>query len=243
MNRAYWDSVALDYDRNVLSVRDYDVGGLVCRRIAEAAEAWPGGQAADLGCGVGKFTPVLADLFRHVHACACSPRALARARQNCGDRPSVTFSCVDFAREPMPFAPVECVLCVNVLLMPDLDERMRAWRTVINQLTCGGRLVLVVPSVESAHFGYFAAVDARLSAGDSCDESLRAVTTSDATVTGLQHGLHPLEGVPTKHYLREELEHMLTALECDVLSCEKLEYPHLQPATWDWLVTARRRDA
>lgn len=242
MNEAYWDSVAADYEGQVLSVFDHDVAGQVSARIAEAAQRGGGsGHAADLGCGVGKFIPSLARAFAHVHACDRSPCAIDAARSAGAAFDNVSYGCFDLAADPVPFAPVDCVLCVNVLLMPSLDERLRAWRAVTNQLAWGGTLVLVVPSLESVQLGYFAAVEARLQEGGTCAESLRCVSTAAATVEGLQQGVHPLAGLPTKHYLREELERMLPAHECEVLDVEKLMYPTVQPGSWDWLVTARRR--
>jgi hypothetical protein len=57
--------------------------------------------------------------------------------------------------------------------------------------------------------------------------------------------VHPLEGLPTKHYLREELEQMLPDHEFDVTELIKLEYASESPTNsggqWDWLVVARRR--
>jgi SAM-dependent methyltransferase len=241
MNAAYWDAVAADYDGAVLSVFDHDAAGLVRSRIVAAARAAPAGQAADLGCGVGKFTSLLAENFLHVQACDRSARGLAGAGIRCRERPNITFSCFDLAHDPAPFAPVEFVLCVNVLIMPSLDERLRAWRAVCNQIALGGTLVLVVPSLESVHYGYFAALDAALLAGGSCAESLRRTTSRAGSIAEMQHGVHALDGVRTKHYLREELEQMLPAHECEIDELVKLDYPASSPASWDWLVTARRR--
>lgn len=265
MNPAYWETVAADYAREVLSVFDRDTAGLVSARIAAAGAAAPDGRAADLGCGVGKFTPLLARAFARVEACDRSARGIAETRANCAGLGNVAFHGLDLASDAVPFAPVEFVLCVNVLLMPSLDERMCAWRAVTNQVAHGGTLLLVVPSLESVQFEQFLALEARLHGGDSCAEALAQSVPDHGVAADLHQGVHRLDGLGTKHYLREELERMLQAHEFDVTELVKLEYPasatesaaatetangdggkSVPPATaaprpWDWLAVARRR--
>lgn len=269
MNRAYWDRVADNYDDAVLSVFNHDTAGLVSSRLATAAAAHPGGTAADLGCGVGKFTPLLARAFNRVHACDLSPRGIAATRLRCDPFDNVRYWELDLASDPMPFAPVEFVLCVNLLIMPALDIRLRAWRTVTNQIAHGGTLLMVVPSVESVQYGYYRALETGLCAGNSCATSLRESAPTQGSLSDLHHGVHRLSGLRTKHYLREELEWMMPAHELDVVELVKLEYgpagstaentgntisanaaraqpaatvaPADGPVAWDWLVVARRR--
>ena len=66
-----------------------------------------------------------------------------------------------------------------------------------------------------------------------------------------EHWCQDIDGVPTKHFLREELEAALDARGFKVEAIEKLEYgwntefeapPRWmkEPYPWDWFVTARR---
>ncbi|MBE2213129.1 MAG: class I SAM-dependent methyltransferase [Opitutaceae bacterium] len=250
MNRAYWETVAADYDNSVLSVFDHDIAGAVQARIEAAAD--PSARAADLGCGVGKFTPALARCFGHVEACDLSARGVAETRERCRDLDNVTVRRIDLARTPLPFAPVDLVLCVNVLIMPALDARRRTWRAVANQVDHGGRLVLVVPSVESAHFDRFCDLERDLDDGCTCAEALGRARPGDSG-RDLGQGVFRLRGLRTKHYLREELEWLLSAHEFDVDEITKLEFaaspapaagadiPGIHATFWDWLVVARRR--
>lgn len=252
MNRAYWETVAANYEREVLSVFDCDADGLVCSRIASAGAAAPVGHAADLGCGVGKFTPCLAQAFARVEACDLSARAVEETRTRCRSHHNVDVRRHDLAGAPLPFAPVAFVLCVNVLIMPALDVRRRAWRAVTNQVERGGELLLVVPALESAHFTCFRALEAFLDEGFSCAESIRRAAPGRDSAADLRQGVHRLDGLRTKHYLREELEWLLQTHEFDVTEVLKLEYrtgvagrenpgAGSGPRPWDWLVTARRR--
>lgn len=245
MNRDYWESIAADYQRAVLSVFDQDAEGLVRERIAAAGAASPEGRAADLGCGVGRFTPLLAEAFAQVEACDFSERALEIARERCAGAANVTFRHLDLATDPAPFEPVDFVLCVNVLIMPALDERLRAWRMVTNQVASGGALLLVVPSLESAQMAFYRDVDARLDDGETCADALRLSESAGATAAELQQGVRRLGAQRTKHYLRAELEEMLPAHELDAFELRELAYPPdldgVPPGSWDWLALARRR--
>lgn len=242
MNRAYWDRVADNYDESVLSVFNHDAAGFVNSRLAAAGVAHPGGTAADLGCGVGKFTPQLARTFAQVHACDLSPRGIAATRRQCEQFPNVHYWELELGSDLVPFAPVDFALCVNMLIMPTLGVRLRAWRAVTNQLAHGGTLLLVVPSSESVQYGYYRALETGLCAGKSCSTSLRESAPAEGSATDLQQGVHRLDGLRTKHYLREELEWMLPSHELDLLELRKLEYHAEQgPCAWDWLVVGRRR--
>ena len=194
---------------------------------------------------MGKFTPELARAFAEVEACDLSERAIRHTRAQCDAFANVHFHCLDLASDRMPFAPVAFVLCVNVLLMPSLDERRRAWRCVVNQVDHGGCLVLVVPSLESVQMERYHAIESRLDEGVGCAEAIRESMPSNAIAADLFQGVHVLDGVPTKHYLREELETELAAHEFSAIQVEKLRYrtpgeadplPH-----WDWMAVAQRR--
>jgi hypothetical protein len=66
-----------------------------------------------------------------------------------------------------------------------------------------------------------------------------------------RQGILLIDGVPTKHYLKEELELWLKGVGLTVEKTLKLEYPWdtefenppksmQEPYPWDWLVVARR---
>ena len=244
MSRDYWDTVAADYDGSVLSVFDHDVENGIQRRVDELADR--GARAADLGCGVGKFTPMLSACFGHVEACDLSPRCLERARVRCQGVGNVRFHQFDFTSEPAPFEPVAFAFCVNVLLMPSLDDRMRAWRLVANQVAQGGHLLLVVPAHESILFQSYLAVSDGLNAGLGCEQAVEEAVVGAGSAREKQLGVHALDGRPTKHYLADELRALLCEHHFDVLELAKFEYELTNDGGvvdrfWDWLAVGRRR--
>jgi len=244
MTREYWNKVARNYESEILSVFDCDAEGRVCACIETAAKAFPQGRSADLGCGVGKFTPVLAANFREVEACDFSSESLGRAENSNTELDIINFHQVDFTTDRMPFEPVELALCVNVLMMADMDQRLRAWRSVTNQVVEGGYLILVVPSLESIVMHRHYEVEQHLEEGCSCEEALERSLPDHSGTLALHQGVHELDGQSTKHYLKEELVDMLKAHCFIAEDIQRLRYRNPDSGeplgSWDWLVMARR---
>lgn len=244
MDKRYWNKICKDYQTEVLSVYDNDQESVVERRIRDSVTKKKKSRAADLGCGVGRFTPMLAKLFDEVEACDFSEVGLRKSRGRCSEFENVNFHRVDLSNDPIPFAPVDFAFCVNVLIMPSLDKRLRAWRAVANQVEIGGRLLLVLPSQESVQMEFYTAIETRLSDGESSGEAVRNSIDERALASDLRLGVHQLDGVRTKHYLREEVANMLESFEFEVESCEKVVYPKIEDVgfhPWDWLAMARRK--
>ncbi len=245
MDRAYWDTVSENYREEVLSVYHHDTLHLIQDRIVASGKSNPHARAADLGCGVGHFTRALAQAFAHVDACDLSQIGVEATQERTSGFENVTCHQLDLTSDVVPFEPVDFALCINVLIMPSLDERLRAWRTVTNQVVAGGTLLIVVPSLESVQMELYRAVDAHIDDGQSCADAQRHAHTASATIRELQQGVHQLDGLPTKHYLRAELEEMLPAHEFDIEEIAKIEYPSTSETalnqSWDWLVLAKRR--
>jgi 2-polyprenyl-3-methyl-5-hydroxy-6-metoxy-1,4-benzoquinol methylase len=191
MDRAYWDAVAGDYDSEIFSVLDNDTEGLISGHIARLGG--PDKTAADLGCGVGKFTPLLAENFGRVHACDLSSKLLAQARRTCRTFDNVDFFQTDLGRVAHPFDPVDFVLCVNVLIMAGLDARLGALRAVTAQVKSGGHLVLVTPSTESMLYTQFRRIDWCLREGMDCDAAVKDSVPARGSVRELHQGIRPID--------------------------------------------------
>jgi SAM-dependent methyltransferase len=198
--------------------------------------------AADLGCGLGFFCVDLAQYFDHVEACDFSAKSLTLASKRCEGLANIDFHKIDLSIDEIPFAPVDFVLCVNVLIMPDIDQLLRTWRTVTNQVKESGKLLIVVPSLESIHLQRWATIQDELESGRNAQIALQESFPIHSDARNLHQGVHLLDEQPTKHYLKEELEKMLHLHHFDVLRTEKLNYfPSSEPeTTWDWLVVAQR---
>ena len=152
------------------------------------------------------------------------------------------FHQLDFSVDPVPFVPVDVVLCINVLLVACFDTRMRCWRTVTNQVASGGWLLLVVPSLESILMQQHLERESLLQSGQGCETSLQDCMPDGSTAIDLHQGVHLLEGFRTKHYFKEELVHLLSEHHFEKIEIRRLEYRPVgdKYQSWDWFVCARR---
>ncbi|WP_269525258.1 class I SAM-dependent methyltransferase [Coraliomargarita parva] len=244
MDLDYWDRTLQNYDAEVVSVYDLDADGMVSKLIHELARTNSTASAADLGCGIGKFTELLSGLYRRVEACDFSEQGLQRTRERCRGKPHINYHQLDLTSDPVPFDPVDLVLCVNVLMMPLMDERLRAWRTVTNQVRRQGHLLLVVPAIESILMERHCEIENQLNEGNSCQASLQETLPEDSTAMDFHQGVYRIENVRTKHYLKAELEATLEDQQFTVRQIHKLRYRRDCDSdtldTWDWLVLAQR---
>lgn len=249
MNRDYWNAVADTYEDEIFSVLENDAGGLIPERVERFGGA--GRIAADLGCGVGHCLPLLSAQFGRVHACDLSADCLEQARNNHGDRANITFQVADLALDPAVIPPVDFAICINVLITGSLAMRTRILANLHRHLRDRGHILIVVPSVESALLTSARMIQWNQRNGHRSAEAESIGLPRSGSVRQVHRGHITIDGVVTKHYLKEELEYLLPDNGLEVLEVEKIPYPWTtefaqppdwmeEPLPWDWLVLARR---
>jgi SAM-dependent methyltransferase len=251
-DRSYWEKLGEEYDEEVFDVFANDKGRVIASRIEAVAKRES--RAADFGCGVGKFLPLMSSRFGSVQAVDFSQSCLRRGAERYRELGNVSFTRFDMCRSTRAFRSVEFVLSVNALLTPDLGRQLAMFQTLARHLVKGGQLVLVVPALESALFAADRLLQWNLRSGLSARKAVNA-TSGSARKEELNfgpHGVVEISGAATKHYLREELIDRLAAAGFQVAAVEKVEYgwatefespPRWMgaPFPWDWCVTAERR--
>jgi SAM-dependent methyltransferase len=250
MDRRYWDGMAKKYEDEIFSVLHSDAKGLITQHLRRIASK--GRSVADVGCGIGHFLPVLSKSFGRVYANDVSRELLERAKNRHKRLMNVSYLHGDIRSAFRRLPKVDCVVSVNSLISSSVGVRQRILLAISKILKPGGRLVLVVPSFESSLF-----VDVRFAQWKWHDgmSPARAVHSvypkSPADDNKARQGILPIDGVATKHYLKEELRLLLSEVALKTLAVEKIEYgwdtefedpPRWmrQPYPWDWLVVARR---
>jgi 2-polyprenyl-3-methyl-5-hydroxy-6-metoxy-1,4-benzoquinol methylase len=251
MDKKYWDKVARDYDGEIFDSLASDRNGTIIGHIDRIGRRHgKNGVACDLGCGVGKYLPALARRFSAVHGTDLSDECVRQARAAHGQLKNVTIHQGDLSMAMRAAGPVDFALCTNVLIMP--SEKMRAG--ILKRLAAavrpGGSLLLLVPALESALY-------AHVRRAEWLRRSPKAKVIASTTLTGVSgrdifKGILGIDGVRTKHWLREELIAALGTAGFEVDAVEKAEYDwktefHSPPRwmkapyPWDWVAVGTKK--
>ena len=138
--RGLWDDEAASFDEAAdHGLRDPSVRAAWRELLLSALPPTPA-RVADLGCGTGTLSLLLAGEGYAVDGVDFSPEMIRLARQKAADG-QVTFTEGDADDPPFEPGAYDVVLCRHVLwAMPDPVATLRRW---IRLLAPGGRLVLV----------------------------------------------------------------------------------------------------
>ncbi len=139
--RDLWDAEAASFDEAAdHGLRDEKVRAAWRDLLLGSLPPAPA-RVADLGCGTGTLSLLLADEGYAVDGVDVSPEMVRLARQKGGDRPDVRFAEADASNPPLEPHTFDVVLCRHVLwAMPDPAAALQRW---IDLLAPGGRLLLV----------------------------------------------------------------------------------------------------
>jgi len=245
--RSYWEAVADAFDAEIFDVCGSDRNGVVAANIRRLASRRR--TVMDLGCGVGRTLPLLSRLFGRVLAVDISGRCLDIARRR--GLPNVEYIRADLARPGCRLPQCDSVVCINAILMTGVAECRNAFDALRRAVTTGGGLVLTVPSLESVLFTRTKIIAAAARRKQPYREKLDDYCRLGRT-PGYFESAVVIDGVPTKHYLKEELVSLLTDRRFAISGIEKIEYgwdseitnrpwPDRAPYPWDWCAVARKR--
>ncbi|MCR6031957.1 methyltransferase domain-containing protein [Nocardioides sp. zg-579] len=148
----------------------------------------PPARIADLGCGTGTLSVLLAGCGFEVDGLDFSPRMIELAERKADGVDGVRFTRGDASDPPLPEAAYDVVLCRHVLwAMPDPAETLTRW---LRLLTPAGRLVLVEGSWSTG-------------AGLSAEETVRLVegTGRSASLTRLTEPAYWGRSIDDDRYL------------------------------------------
>jgi SAM-dependent methyltransferase len=138
----YWDNYAGAYDDQP----DHGLGESATREAWRALlQAWlpeQPGTVADLACGTGSLTALVAGLGHQVVGVDLAPNMVSRARAKTaqyGDRVAITLG--DITAPPLEPGSVEVVLARHVLwTLPNPNAALARWRSLLRP---AGRFLLV----------------------------------------------------------------------------------------------------
>lgn len=248
MNEQDWDDVAATFEEDIFSVPQHDRQ----KKIMKCVQRHGGRSkvAADIGCGIGRTVPILARNFGTVHATDISGECLAVAEKSNARYHNVDYHHADLAK-PLPFAPVDFALCINVLLIASRAKRQAMLANICAAVKPGGHLLLVTPALESALYASHRLVQLHEQRGMKPAVAQRKAARE---TTRLDMGIVVVNGAPTKHFLKEELADLLQAEGMEVGDLQKIEYPWPYmlaeappamppPMPWNWMALAGKKQA
>ncbi|HBG28075.1 MAG: hypothetical protein A2Y10_16980 [Planctomycetes bacterium GWF2_41_51] len=251
MEREYWNGLADTYEDEVFSVLENDKQNLICGLIEKYGSSEK--TVNDFGCGIGHFLGILSDSFGLVNAIDISYRFIQRAKEKYSRLNNINYFTTDVANNGLKIEKADFALCVNMLIMPSLKCRLKILDVIINSILKDGHLLLVTPAIESVMLTNYRLTEMNLRDGLEPAAAIRANFTDPKTYSkNLRRGIIPIDGVPTKHYLKEELYSMLESRNMNIIDICKIEYSWdtefssppkwmKAPYPWDWLVLAQKK--
>jgi SAM-dependent methyltransferase len=247
MDRNYWERIAPNYSEEIFDVLKNDVSGKIIGAIEEVASKEK--TVTDIGCAIGKWIPLLATAFKYVVATDISAINLDIAKEKCKDYPNVEYQRMDMSAYTLTVTPCDVAVCINAILTDNLKKRINFFQSLNICLNQGGTLILVVPSLESKlHTNIIAH---RWNVDDDHKEKIESVEKAYALAKNIKQGVTDIDNVPTKHYLKEELELLLKLDGFTVDRVEKINYTWQtefnnppkwldEPHPWDWMCVAKK---
>ena len=232
----YWNSWAIDYEKEFVSSITDDRYGIIKRVIQKYVKHCEESHhlklsAFDFGCGPGLYLPYLSSKFKTVNGCELSGNLAALAQQRTSQMDNVNLVIHDLTcdvNELFGKFKNQCTapsfgVCANVLIAPDQGTRQRILNSVKNVMCDKGIVLFVLPSLESALYCNY-----RMKELKPIHEVIDAELLIDYKLPNLGQkiciGCLPRDGVVTKHFLKEEAEFWFYSNGFDVLETHKVCY-------------------
>jgi 2-polyprenyl-3-methyl-5-hydroxy-6-metoxy-1,4-benzoquinol methylase len=248
MEKGYWEKIAPSYETEIFDVLKNDKSGKIVKAILSFAG--PKKSVIDIGCAVGKWMPVLAPVFGKVQAIDISNNNLKIAAKKYPQYTNITYERVDMSAAKVKVNKYDSAICINAILTSSLKKRNLFFKHMASFIKKGGDLVLVVPSLESKLFSHIIAN--KYNVDDAKNDKAPTGKRAISQIRFIKDGVTDIDDVPTKHFLKEELELLLTLAGFTVEKIEKINYKWSTefhkppnwlktPAPWDWMVKAKKK--
>lgn len=247
MKRNYWEKIASSYNDEIFDVLDNDKKAIIRSAIKKFSSK--NKTVIDIGCAIGKWLPVLSPAFKKVYAVDISAKNLEIARKNYPQYKNVEYLRADMSDISTKLPVCDFGICINAILTSSLKDRNIFFSSLSGCLKKGGRVVLVVPSLESYLFSTVIGNQWKI------DRAIRAKKNSAKEAlqkwNNIKQGNADIDNVPTKHYLKEELNLLLHHEGFAIEDFQKIEYDWKteflkppkwlkEPRPWDWMVIAKK---
>lgn len=246
MDRKYWEKIAPDYNKEIFDVLKNDEKKLIISTIRKYSSKEK--TVIDIGCAIGKWLPALSPAFKKVYAIDISAENLQIAEKLYPEFKNVIYDRVDMSVAKAKINKCDFAICINAILTDSLKKRIVFFNNLKKCVKKNGYLILVIPSLESS---MLTSIIRHRWNPDKDASSYISKSKKSRQFINLLNGNAELDNVPTKHYLKEELELLLKNEDFEAIEFKKIEYdwktefykPPVwlkNPSPWDWMVLARK---
>lgn len=244
----HWDKIGEKYDNQIFDVFKSDRNNILPAFFKKHAKK--SGTAIDFGCGTGKSFEYIAPLFKQVVAVDISRELLNQSRK----RPfsNIKFKQADLTTKKLTLPKADFAFCCNVAMLPEIEKTHAMIRNVNRSLKPGASALFVLPSLDSVLYSSWRLIEVYKREGIS----LEKIPESEfgyfkANKRRLVEGIIYIDNVPTKHFMRTELDVVFADAGFKLTAVEKVEYDWdtelaeppawlKAPYPWDWLVECKK---
>jgi len=246
MDRIYWEKIAPDYNEEIFDVLRNDSKGVIVSAIKKVASK--NKTVIDIGCAIGKWLPLLSPAFKQVYAVDISAENLGIAKKRYTEFTNVDYDRINMSNPKATMPLCDVGICINAILTDSLKKRNVFFKNLKKCIRKNGHLILVVPSLESSMLTSI--IRQRWNPDKDANRAI-SKRNSSARLKNILQGNPEIDSVPTKHYLKEELQLLLSNEEFIAEDFQKIEYEWdteflkppkwlTEPKPWDWMVIAKR---
>lgn len=246
MDRTYWENIAPAYNDEIFDVLKNDSKGHIVSAIKKIASK--NKTVIDIGCAIGKWLPVLSPAYKKVYAVDISKENLEIAKKMYPGFRNVVYDRIDMSNAKAKVPVCDAGICINAILTDSLKKRSIFFKNLSRCIKKNGYLLLVIPSLESSLFTSI--IRQRWNPDKDANEVIRK-NKSGSQLRNILQGNAEIDNVPTKHYLKEELQLLLKNEGFQAENFEKIEYEWnteflkppkwlTEPKPWDWMVVAKK---
>ena len=248
MKRFYWEKIAPTYNDEIFDVLQNDKKALIRSAIKKYASKSK--TVIDIGCAVGKWLPVLSPAFKKVYAIDISAKNLEIAKQLYPQYKNVEYLRADMSGRNTKVPKCDFGICINAILSSSLKDRTIFFQSLFACVKKGGRIIITIPSLES--WLLTSIIQQQFRIDRSLFPAIKNAKEALKKWNNIRQGNTDIDGVPHKHYLKEELQLLLANEGFLAESFQKIKYNWdtefikapkwlKEPKPWDWMVVARKK--
>lgn len=246
---AHWNTIAPTYNEQIFDVFQSDKNKRLPFYFKKHASK--SHHAIDFGCGNGKSFPFLSPIFQKITAVDISQKLLNEAKKRSFN--NIEYKRMDLTKRNLQLPSADFLFCCNVAMLPEIEKTHQMIKNAHHVLKKGGNAIFVLPSLDSVLFSSWQLIELYRMEGIKIDQIPNSeFNYFKASKREIIQGIIYIDGVPTKHFSRTELDVVFKNCGFTITTVDKVEYDWdselasppdglKDPYPWDWLVECTKK--